>query len=228
MNDPWLSYGLLLTSMIALARLAIPPSNIGPVELLHTGSTHRAIAVRHAQHGSCACCRGGSFMLVPWQGQLAYVAMMPPRPVADAATDAMQSLDDTSTGAAALHWVLVMAIDDQEEARDAPKVPRANGVIVQHTSSVAEALARLSSTPRYRWPAVLLCDIVLGSEDGYEVLRSVRAPESELRIPPWSSQLPALALTGFTDSEDRRAGAGCGFPRAAWQVRADGDLDRRD
>jgi ATP-binding cassette subfamily B protein len=65
-----------------------------------------------------------------------------------------------------------MAIDDQEEARDALEaVLGASGARVQVASSGAEALKRLSHAQTNQWPQVLLCDIVLADEDGYEVLR---------------------------------------------------------
>ena len=51
--------------------------------------------------------------------------------------------------------------------------------------------------PRSEWPAdVLICDVGLPDDDGYGLLRRLRAlPEGE--------RVPAIALTAYARSEDR-------------------------
>ncbi|MFL9963363.1 hypothetical protein PQR02_20250 [Paraburkholderia sediminicola] len=70
-----------------------------------------------------------------------------------------------------------------------------------------ESLARADMS---QWPHVLLCDIVLADEDGDDVLRRLRALEAEREI-PLQSRLPAVALTGYTDAEDRKTAEAAGF-----------------
>jgi CheY-like chemotaxis protein len=53
---------------------------------------------------------------------------------------------------------------------------------------------------------VLLCDIGLGSEDGYSLLRALRALPKEL-----GGGVPAIALTGYAKPEDRARALVAGF-----------------
>ncbi|PRX26971.1 response regulator receiver domain-containing protein, partial [Paraburkholderia sp. BL18I3N2] len=152
---------------------------------------------------------GGGFTLMPLHGRLTYVAMLPLQPVAGTLPRAVQSLAEN--GAAPLHDLLVMAIDDQEEARDALEaVLSANGARVRTASSGAQAVAWLSDTPTQEWPQLLLCDIVLAGEDGYEVLRRIRTVESQ-RSAAATTAMPAIALTGYAQADDRVRAQQAGF-----------------
>lgn len=96
----------------------------------------------------------------------------------------------------------VLVVEDDEDARDLlVTVLLKQGARVEQAGSLAEALARLSSTV----PDVLLSDIGLPVEDGYELIRAVRArgfsPE----------RLPAIALTAYARREDRRLALQAGF-----------------
>ncbi|CAB3786925.1 ATP-binding cassette domain-containing protein [Paraburkholderia fynbosensis] len=145
---------------------------------------------------------GGGLTLMPLHGQLAYVAMLPLHAVADVRED---------DGARQIDDLLVMAVDDQEEARDALEaVLSASGARVQLASSGAQALEWLRRTQRNEWPQVLLCDIVLADVDGYEVLHRIRALESE-RMSTAHAPLPAIALTGYAETEDPRRAQAAGF-----------------
>jgi ATP-binding cassette subfamily B protein len=155
---------------------------------------------------------GGSFTLVPLRGRLAYVAMLPLRPVADSEVHAVpEPSTEHAESSMSLEGLSVMVVDDQEEARDALEaVLSENGARVQLASSGGEALEWLLRTDMSQWPHVLLCDIVLADDDGYEVLRRLRALEAERGI-PLPSRLPAIALTGYTDAEDRKRAQRAGF-----------------
>ena len=48
------------------------------------------------------------------------------------------------------------------------------------------------------WPNLLISDISMPDEDGYEFIHRIRENESEL-----GSRLPAIALTAHAKSEDR-------------------------
>ena len=78
------------------------------------------------------------------------------------------------------------------------------GACVSTAGSAAEALAFL---PRVN-PDILIVDIGLPDEDGYSLLKRVRAlPLRE------GGQIPAVALTGFTREQDRQMAASAGFQR---------------
>jgi ATP-binding cassette subfamily B protein len=81
---------------------------------------------------------------------------------------------------------------------------------VQLASSGAEALDWLSRTGTNQWPQLLLCDIVLADEDGYEVLSRLRMLEVERKLPP-QQRVPAIALTGYAEREDRLRAQQAGF-----------------
>ncbi|MFL9963775.1 ATP-binding cassette domain-containing protein [Paraburkholderia sediminicola] len=204
-------------------------------EMAHAGPGHRIAlrAERHNNHAwvsvlgpgdkpaelsqsdaqrmeSALTATGGGFTLMPWRGRLAYVAMLPLRPVADPDAANAPPVERTE-GARPLDGLLIMAIDDQEEARDALEaVLAANGARVRLASSGAEALEWLGPTQNSQWPHVLLCDIVLANENGYDVLRRLRALELERQLPV-QLRLPAIALTGYTGSEDSQRAQMAGF-----------------
>jgi len=65
---------------------------------------------------------------------------------------------------------------------------------VTTASSVAEALQLLQRKP----PHVLVCDIAMPGEDGYTLIRRIRAGEGD-------PALPAVAVTAFARREDATA-----------------------
>ncbi len=96
----------------------------------------------------------------------------------------------------------VLVVEDDEDARDLlVTVLVKQGAKVDQAGSVAEALARLATGV----PDVLLSDIGLPVDDGYELIRAARArglsPE----------RLPAIALTAYARREDRRLALQAGF-----------------
>jgi signal transduction histidine kinase/CheY-like chemotaxis protein len=112
--------------------------------------------------------------------------------------------------ALSLEGLSVLVVDDQEEAR----------VILTHTlggygakvttaSSGAEALAILCRPADRRRPDVLILDIAMPDEDGYAVLKKVRALEAEQGAVV--DQIPAIALTAHARAEDRFRALQAGF-----------------
>ncbi|WP_040052367.1 ATP-binding cassette domain-containing protein [Caballeronia concitans] len=150
---------------------------------------------------------GGTFTVGYVDGHLAYVAMMPLRPVVD--TDEHEPVETDATGN--LDGLCVMVLDDQEAAREAlGAVLETTGAGVRLAASGKEALEWLAQTPTEQWPDALLCDIVLGEEDGYKVLRRVRELEASRRV-SLDQRMPAIALTGHTQTEDRLRAQMAGF-----------------
>jgi signal transduction histidine kinase/ActR/RegA family two-component response regulator len=110
-------------------------------------------------------------------------------PTASAATE--WSLDE-----AALAGVRILLVDDEEDARESLRVLlERSGAEVCAVGSAAEALANLE---RFA-PSVLLSDIAMPEEDGYRLIRQVRALD-----PARGGATPAAALTAYASREDRR------------------------
>ncbi|GAB5094838.1 ATP-binding cassette domain-containing protein [Caballeronia sp. HLA56] len=153
---------------------------------------------------------GGSFTVNYVDGHLAYVAVMPLRPVVEA--DEASTLAEPKVNVAdALNGLSVMVLDDQEDAREALEaVLETAGAQVRLAASGTEALDWLEATPAEAWPNAFLCDIVLGEEDGYQVLRQVRELEASRRV-SLDRRMPAIALTGHTQTDDRLRAQLAGF-----------------
>lgn len=103
----------------------------------------------------------------------------------------------------ALHSVHVLVVDDEPDARDmVAEVLRSAGAIVDIAGSSAEAYDRF----RQSRPDVLVSDIGMPDEDGYALMRRIRAlPISE------GARVPALALTAFTRVDDRTSALSAGY-----------------
>jgi PAS domain S-box-containing protein len=88
----------------------------------------------------------------------------------------------------------VLVIDDEPDARELLTLTLTqSGAEVRATATVNAALEMLG-----HWkPDVLVSDIGMPGEDGYDLIRTVRALESER-----GGTIPALALTGFASQED--------------------------
>ncbi len=111
-------------------------------------------------------------------------------------------------GLPSLAGVSVLAVDDQEETRHLiVEVLKEQGATITAVSSGVEALAFLANPPAGAKPDVLILDIAMPDEDGYSVLRRVRALETERGVPA----VPAIALTSHTSSQDRLAALTAGF-----------------
>jgi len=94
-----------------------------------------------------------------------------------------------------LGGVRVLVVDDREDARDLLKhVLERCGATVVVAASAGEAL---TIVPREK-PDVLLSDVEMPEESGYELLRRLRSlPAAE------GGQTPAVALTAYASAQDR-------------------------
>ncbi|HEX6903215.1 MAG TPA: ATP-binding protein [Thermoanaerobaculia bacterium] len=102
-----------------------------------------------------------------------------------------------------LRGIRVLVVDDEPDARETLRQ------ILEHCNAevltVASAGEALEALQRWR-PDILISDIGMPGEDGYELIRRVRA------LPPESGgRTPAAALTAFARSEDRRRALLAGF-----------------
>ncbi len=100
-----------------------------------------------------------------------------------------------------LKGLKVLIVDDEPDSRDlVSHVLRRSAADVTTASSVREAMAQI----RLAKPDILVSDVGMPEEDGYELLRQVRATMS-------ASDLPAAALTAFVRAEDRKRALLAGF-----------------
>jgi len=100
-----------------------------------------------------------------------------------------------------LDGVRVLVVDDEPDARQLVKhLLEECEATVELASSVEEALRILK---RFR-PHVLISDIGMPGQDGYDLMREVRQTFE-------SRDMPAIALTAFARTEDRRRALQAGF-----------------
>ena len=97
----------------------------------------------------------------------------------------------------------ILVVDDDADARD---------VISAVLSQAGAEVATASSTPQAidlidSWgPNILISDIGMPNQDGYDLIRKVRARSTDR-----ASQIPAIALTAFARSQDRLKALSAGY-----------------
>jgi PAS domain S-box-containing protein len=97
----------------------------------------------------------------------------------------------------------VLVVDDEPDARTLlRRLLEDCGAVVTTAASAKEALEHLA----VERPDVLVSDIGMPGEDGYSLIRRVRALETE-----GSGNIPAVALTAYARSEDRTRSILAGF-----------------
>jgi len=128
-------------------------------------------------------------------------------PAVDANTDKVAPLgrhpQEGMGEAARLDGLRLLVVDDEEDARDLiAAVLQERGAIVFLAGSSAEAVKVLQA----QRPDVLLSDISMRDEDGYDLIRQVRALPAES-----GGRTPAAALTAYGRLEDRMKALSAGF-----------------
>ena len=122
------------------------------------------------------------------------------------------SARDPASGALPmLDGIRVLLIDDQCEARESlASLLGVAGAQVATAASGVEAIERLAEGAGDARPEVIVCDIAMPGEDGYEVLRRIRRWESGH---PHRSGQPraAIALSACAQREDRLRALAAGF-----------------
>jgi signal transduction histidine kinase/ActR/RegA family two-component response regulator len=118
--------------------------------------------------------------------------------------------EDTPAGPAvvgrdrpALHGVQILVVDDDQDALDLLTLVLSEaGAMIRTASSAAEALALL------RWirPDVVVSDLAMPDEDGYSLIRNLRAIERGS-----GRQTPTVALTAYVRVQDRARAVAAGF-----------------
>src|SRR5262245_30391200 len=150
--------------------------------------------------------RGAAFTVTLPRRHPAFITPPPSVAPREVRTEGAITLDEDLS----LEGVSVLVVDDQEEARvvltQALSEYKAR---ITAVSSGAEALALLSDPPSGKRPDALILDIAMPGEDGYTVLKKVRALEDEQGAA--ANRIPAIALTAHARSEDRLRALQAGF-----------------
>jgi circadian clock protein KaiC len=103
---------------------------------------------------------------------------------------------------APLGGLVVLLVEDFTDARETTAAAlTAGGAEVVEAGSAQEAMAVLET----RTPDVILCDIGMPDEDGYDLMRRIRSRPGKV------GQIPAAALTAWTEPEDREKAFASGF-----------------
>jgi CheY-like chemotaxis protein len=107
-----------------------------------------------------------------------------------------------ASAAVSLQGTRVVVVDDEPDARELLwRILSDSGAEVITASSIAEAINVIG---RVR-PHVLVSDIGLSGEDGYDLIRQVRMLGGDV------GRVPAIALTGMSRLEDRTAALLAGY-----------------
>ncbi|MCC6742877.1 MAG: response regulator [Acidobacteria bacterium] len=102
-----------------------------------------------------------------------------------------------------LDGIHVLLVEDTDDSREvATLLLEAHGATVTSVTLAREALAVLD----VERCDILVSDIGLPFEDGYQLIRTIRA-----RSPEKGGTIPAIALTAFSRDEDRQASLDAGF-----------------
>jgi CheY-like chemotaxis protein len=102
-----------------------------------------------------------------------------------------------------LEGLKVLVVDDEADTRELFRVGLGQcGAEVMTAGSAREALAAIEE----RRPDLLLSDIGMPGEDGYELIRKVRALPAGR-----GGKIPAIALTAYARTEDRLRALRAGY-----------------
>jgi CheY-like chemotaxis protein len=142
------------------------------------------------------------------------------------------SLPDVESGQPTLVGVRVLIVEDDEDARGL-----LNRVLTSAEARVCEAedvRGALDALESFQ-PNLVVSDIGIPGQDGYDLIREIRARGFD------ATRLPAIALTAFARSEDRDRALRAGYQRhlskpvdvgqlvrAATSLTRNGGSDRRE
>jgi PAS domain S-box-containing protein len=109
----------------------------------------------------------------------------------------------TAFDAPDLKGIRILAVDDEADARDMLRVGLER--FGADVTIVATAQDALDVLPAWR-PDVLVSDIGMPAEDGYDLIRKIRALPAEQ-----GGDIPAIALTGYVRVEERMRALAAGY-----------------
>ncbi|MBD2541291.1 response regulator [Coleofasciculus sp. FACHB-SPT36] len=101
-----------------------------------------------------------------------------------------------------LDGLQILVVDDEADARELLKsILEQYGAEAIAAASAEEAIATIQQSK----PDLLISDIGMPNEDGYSLIRRVRALEAE------KGQIPSVALTAYVRVDDQKAALSAGF-----------------
>jgi CheY-like chemotaxis protein len=104
--------------------------------------------------------------------------------------------------AKALNGLRILLVEDEADARELIAILlQGSGATVEAVDTASTALQRL---PIFI-PDVLVSDIGLPRESGYDLIRQIRSLSSDV------NKIPAIALTAFATENDRKMSLSAGF-----------------
>ncbi|HZI48355.1 MAG TPA: PAS domain S-box protein, partial [Pyrinomonadaceae bacterium] len=110
--------------------------------------------------------------------------------------------DANGEPAKALNGLRILLVEDEPDARELLAILlQGSGATVEAVDSATSALQRL---PLFI-PDVLVSDIGLPRESGYDLIRQIRAMSTDV------NKIPAIALTAFATENDRKMSLSAGF-----------------
>jgi CheY-like chemotaxis protein len=154
--------------------------------------------VRHLTelHGGTVMAHSGG------EGQGATFTIRVPVAEEKALRPAAPATESTEENSQMLSGFRVLLVEDEPDARELLSLTlKVSGAQVQAVDSARAALSNLQTFK----PDVLLSDIGLPVESGYDLIREVRSLPTEL------SKIPAVALTAFATEKDRQRALSAGF-----------------
>ena len=115
----------------------------------------------------------------------------------------MNHEESSTSNPLSIAGVRVLLVEDKADARDLITMMLAqDGAEVRTAVSATEALAACNE-----WrPDILISDIGMPEEDGYTLMKKLRARESER-----GGHIPAIALTAYARREDRLRALSVGY-----------------
>ena len=118
--------------------------------------------------------------------------------------DASSSSGQAKEVVESLPQIDILIVDDDGDVRDLlALLLESRGAVVRAVSSVTEALDAISRQK----PDVLLADLRMPEEDGYSLIRKVRAREREQQ----DGRLGAIAVTAYASPRDREQTIAAGY-----------------
>jgi CheY-like chemotaxis protein len=106
-----------------------------------------------------------------------------------------------------LGGIRALIVENEDDSRDLMVAALSTcGAEVVAVGSCAEALAVIRQSTTQDLPHVIVSDIGMPEEDGYDLIRQVRALE-----PTRGGRIPAVALTGYADPDHRHRTLAAGY-----------------
>ena len=136
-----------------------------------------------------------------------FTVEMPAAPASALRPSGPKLVERRGSNEGALSGMQIWVLDDDPDAHEVATLTlRHCGATVRNATSAAELAAMLEQALPARRPDILLIDLAMPGEDGFEALRRVRALEMALGTERY---IPAIALTAFTQVErDKLLAAG--------------------